>query len=60
MKRVIATPPDFDFRTAVCSHGFFVLAPNLWDPARQSLRTVVTLNSDTAVSVVIREASIGR
>ncbi len=56
---MIAAPPDFDFRTAVCSHGFFVLAPNAWDPAKQSLRTVVTLDEDKAVSVVIRERRAG-
>ncbi len=59
MKRTIATPPDFDFRMAVCSHGFFVLAPNTWDPAKQSLRTVVTLDEDTAVPVVIRQTKAG-
>lgn len=59
MRRTIATPPDFDFRTAVCSHGFFVLAPNTWDPARQSLRTIVTLDENAAVPVVVREAPIG-
>ncbi|MGQ9649464.1 MAG: DNA-3-methyladenine glycosylase family protein [Phycisphaerae bacterium] len=59
MRRTIVTPPDFDFRAAVCSHGFFVLAPNTWIPARQSLRTIVTLDENTAVPVVIREAAAG-
>jgi 3-methyladenine DNA glycosylase/8-oxoguanine DNA glycosylase len=56
MKLLLATPPDFDFRSAVCSHGFFVLAPNVWDPAHQLLRTVITLDNHTAVPVVIGEA----
>ena len=53
MKRTIRTPADFDFRSAVCSHGFFVLAPNNWDPAIGNLRTVVTLNDELAVNVSV-------
>jgi 3-methyladenine DNA glycosylase/8-oxoguanine DNA glycosylase len=59
VKLTIATPPDFDFRTAVCSHGFFVLAPNRWDPAGQALHTVVTLDSRTAVPLTISESASG-
>lgn len=56
MRLTVATPPDFDFCSAVCSHGFFVLAPNRWVPGRQTLRTVVTLDDDTAIPVSIRQA----
>jgi len=56
MHKTIALPPDFDFGSAVCSHGFFVLAPNLWDPARRILRTVIALNDERAVEVAIRES----
>lgn len=55
MKLSIATPPDFDFRSAVCSHGFFVLAPNRWVPKTQSLRTIVTIDNDLAVPVIVSE-----
>jgi 3-methyladenine DNA glycosylase/8-oxoguanine DNA glycosylase len=55
MKLLLATPPDFDFRSAVCSHGFFVLAPNRWASKTQSLRTIVTIDDDTAVPVVVSE-----
>lgn len=29
-------PPRFDLRRAVCSYGYFLLAPNRWDPATQA------------------------
>jgi 3-methyladenine DNA glycosylase/8-oxoguanine DNA glycosylase len=59
MKLWLATPPDFDFRSAVCSHGFFVLAPNAWNPSEQVLRTVIPLDRHTAIPVMIREAPGG-
>ncbi|MEM6329937.1 MAG: hypothetical protein AAF790_06785 [Planctomycetota bacterium] len=30
-------PADFDLKRAVCSYGYFLLAPNHWDPERQAL-----------------------
>lgn len=30
-------PDDFDLTRAVCSYGYFILAPNLWDPSRRTL-----------------------
>lgn len=57
MRILLGTPPDFDFSGAVCSHGFFVLAPNLWEPTRRMLRTVVTLRDDAAVAVTVREST---
>lgn len=56
MRLIVSAPDDFDFRTAVCSHGFFVLAPNRWDPARATLHTTITLDENTAVTVRISEA----
>jgi 3-methyladenine DNA glycosylase/8-oxoguanine DNA glycosylase len=56
MRRTAALPPDFDFGSAVCSHGFFVLAPNLWEPARRVLHTVIALDDERAVEVAIRES----
>lgn len=32
-----AVPPDYVFRRDVCSYGYFLLAPNRWDPATESL-----------------------
>lgn len=49
------TPPDFDFVSSICSHGFFVLAPHQWRRDQRALRTVITIDEDVAVPVVIRE-----
>jgi len=54
VRLTIRTPDDFDFLSAVCSHGFFMLAPNQWDPARKTLRTVIGVDAHTAVEVRIR------
>ncbi|HOW69091.1 MAG TPA: hypothetical protein PKY77_00705 [Phycisphaerae bacterium] len=56
MRIALDTPPDFDFGGAVCSHGFFVLAPNAWEPATRTLRTVITLDENAAVGIAVRES----
>ncbi|QDU87629.1 hypothetical protein Pla175_09940 [Pirellulimonas nuda] len=33
----LATPEGFAFNRAVCSYGYFLLAPNRWRPAEQAL-----------------------
>jgi 3-methyladenine DNA glycosylase/8-oxoguanine DNA glycosylase len=55
VKICIRTPSDFRFRSAVCSHGFFALAPNRWHPPTRTLHTVVGLDASAAVGVAIRE-----
>jgi hypothetical protein len=47
---------DFDFRSAVCSHGFFMLAPNVWDAATGRLETAIPLNDRRAVVVALGAA----
>lgn len=37
----LSVPPGFSFRHTVCSYGYFLLAPNRWDPLRQALHTSV-------------------
>lgn len=49
----MATPPDFAFLGAVCAHGFFMLAPNCWDPRKLRLATTITVNDSKAVTVEI-------
>lgn len=49
MNLSLAVPSDFSFHTAVCSHGFFVLAPNLWKPQEQLLHTAIALDDERAV-----------
>lgn len=33
----LAAPPGFDLARAVCSYGYFILAPNRWEPGEQAL-----------------------
>jgi len=60
VRMTLQPPADFEFRSAVCSHGFFVLAPNRWDPTSRTLNTVVTLDDEMAVPVAIRASADGR
>jgi 3-methyladenine DNA glycosylase/8-oxoguanine DNA glycosylase len=39
----IRPPADFDLARDACSYGFFLLAPNHWDPETRSLFRVLTL-----------------
>jgi len=51
-------PDDFHFVTAVCSHGFFALAPNAWDAKRAVLSTCVATDGG-ALHVRVRAARRG-
>lgn len=53
------TPADFHFLSAVCSHGFFVLAPNRWNPDTRTLTTVTTVDDEAAVVAAVRERAGG-
>lgn len=54
MRITFHAPADFDFLSAVCSHGFFMLAPNHWSPETQTLRTAIAVDERRAVTVRIR------
>lgn len=42
---------SFELEKAVCSHGFFMTAPNQWDPLTKTLqRPLRLLNDDDGVS----------
>lgn len=60
MKFTLAAPADFEFAEAVCSHGFFVLAPNHWDPRTRTLETAVAFGDKTAVHVRVTEPQARR
>ncbi len=47
MRITLAVPADFEFETAVASHGFFALAPNQWDARGMSLTTVLTMGNES-------------
>jgi 3-methyladenine DNA glycosylase/8-oxoguanine DNA glycosylase len=51
----VSTPADFDFAMSVCSHGFFMLAPNRWEPDTRTLRTTTPLDDHAGLTVVVRE-----
>lgn len=51
MRWTLPFPDDFDFVSAVCSHGFFVLAPNRWDGEQRVLRTVISVDRGGAYDV---------
>src|SRR5262245_44439704 len=57
VRSFLSMPQDFEFRRAVCSHGWFVLAPNRWEPQHATFHTVVPLDARRAVRVRIREAA---
>lgn len=59
MRLILPTPADFQFTSAVCSHGFFVLAPNVWDPHTAALTTTITLDEERAARVCVRAADGG-
>jgi 3-methyladenine DNA glycosylase/8-oxoguanine DNA glycosylase len=49
----IAVSGPFDFANAAYSHGWVVLAPNAWDPTRETLSRVEELASGKVVSLVV-------
>jgi 3-methyladenine DNA glycosylase/8-oxoguanine DNA glycosylase len=51
----LAVPPDFDLPRAVCSYGFFMLAPNRWDAATGTLHTVLRGKDDQPIHASIRQ-----
>src|SRR5947208_460675 len=45
----IPVPRDFLLRRDACSYGYFLLAPNHWDPRREVFSRVVTLPDGPAL-----------
>lgn len=54
----IAVPKDFVLHRDACSYGYFLLAPNAWDPQTQTLWRVLTLES-TIVRSKARAVLVG-
>ena len=47
--RLRITPPDdYDFARDVCSYGYFLLAPNVWDPDLQTMTRPIELEDGIA------------
>ena len=49
----LEAPADFRFESAVCSHGFFLLAPNRWNIERRALHTAVPDDDGGAWAIVV-------
>ncbi|VVA92865.1 unnamed protein product [Arabis nemorensis] len=48
----------FEFEKAVCNHGFFMMAPNVWNPIRKTLSRPLTLANSSSVMVTISHPPI--
>jgi len=52
----IAVPDDFSLPSAVCSYGYFLLAPNRWDPDRQQLLRTLQGRRDRLIHIRLRQS----
>src|SRR5215831_5778718 len=55
----IPVPPDFLLRRDACSYGYFLLAPNHWDPRREVFSRVVTFADGPALIEVAQSGKQG-
>src|SRR5438067_470620 len=55
----IPVPKDFLLRRDACSYGYFLLAPNHWDPRREVFSRVVSLCGGPALVEVAQPGSRG-
>lgn len=55
----ISVPHDFVLRRDVCSYGYFLLAPNHWDPRREVFSRVVALSEGQAL-IEVSQAGRGK
>lgn len=44
----IRVPGDYDLKRDVCSYGYFLLAPNVWNPRERTLARALELSGGTA------------
>jgi 3-methyladenine DNA glycosylase/8-oxoguanine DNA glycosylase len=51
----LATPPGFDLKTAVCSYGYFMLAPNRWEPEHDRFVRVMSDSNDHPIIVTVTQ-----
>ncbi|KAI5652326.1 hypothetical protein M9H77_29513 [Catharanthus roseus] len=50
--------PSFKLENAVCNHGFFMMAPNIWNPSTQCFSRPLRLaDSTTSINVTISQSS---
>ena len=53
----ITPPADLVLKTAVCSYGYFKLAPNRWDEASQAYHTIVRSGDEQLINVAVTQPS---
>lgn len=51
----IRVGPGFDLSRAVCSYGYFLLAPNRWDPAQRSLHRPLRGHEDRVIPATMTQ-----
>ncbi|WP_428387312.1 hypothetical protein [Mucisphaera sp.] len=56
----LEVPRGFRLGRAVCSYGYFLLAPNHWDPKAKAFETVLRVGGEGRVGVRVTEAGSGR
>lgn len=55
----LEVPTDFVLRRDACSYGYFLLAPNHWDPAREALTTRLTVGGEPVTVEVTQPGPAG-
>ena len=53
----IQTPGDYRFKRDVCSYGYFLLAPNVWDPDRKTFTRPLNLSGGVATLTIAQPDS---
>ncbi|MEL7090087.1 MAG: hypothetical protein AAGL98_16890, partial [Planctomycetota bacterium] len=56
----LTPPPRFDLHRAVCSYGYFILAPNHWDVEKKVLRRPLRTSDGRWVRTVLRQRRDGK
>lgn len=51
----IALPARFDLHRAVCSYGFYMLAPNRWDKAARTFHRVLRISTGRLVQTAVTQ-----
>jgi 3-methyladenine DNA glycosylase/8-oxoguanine DNA glycosylase len=55
----IPSPADFALARDVCSYGYFLLAPNVWDPAAKTLTRPLNLPEGVATATLAQPEGAG-
>lgn len=55
----LTTPGDFDLPRAVCSYGYFMLAPNFWDAAKKAFHRPLHGHRDRIIQTVTTQPGRG-